>query len=761
MSAFIAVTRGPQVQPVILTEPCRIVAGRSSEAELELPNLEVSREHCAFHWDGTVCQVENLSAAHGTSVNGKRIDGRADLKEGDMISIGPVLCLFGKGEPPVTVHTAGDVHGAIIVRGKPSDRIIIDGELTLGRDNTCAVVLPDPTVSREHAKIRPTPKGCIVEDLNSTGGSFVNGHRFDKQELTVGDRLRIGPFNFQFDGTALIRASHEGPTVRANGIGVMGGVNRILDGVHLKIEPSSFVGIIGPSGHGKSTLLNALAGLRRPNDGKITIDGLDLYGSAVHAGLGYVPQDDIVHLELTVVQALQFSARLRLARNTPKLEIEKLVFQTIERLGLAEHMAKPIARLSGGQRKRVSVATEVLARPPILYLDEPSSGLDPAREFELMELLRSLADTGCTVVCTTHVLENAFLLDQINVIFRGSLVFQGKVDEVRAYFGVEKLAGLYNRLDERRELWRPEWERLHPPEPAESADKPPAKRAAAARLGTPQKKAFALPILLARQFAIEAADLKNFIILLGQPLIIAALVCWVSKQWQLVMFFAYLATLWFGCSNAAQVVVKEIAIFRRERLVGVGLHSYILSKVIFLGAISLLQAGLCYGTMYGWETFLRDKEEESGPGGSVLWQIVSLIGTAAAAVGIGTAISSIAKTVVQAVMIVPLILIPMIVFSGFTVPPSDMSPSVRFVSKLMPSYSSQTLMDTSFLWHEKIEGRVASDFSQSYTNLRKEVDFDDQQPFKETAPAKRALLVLLGWTAITYFVSWFSLRKQG
>ena len=117
--------------------------------------------------------------------------------------------------------------------------------------------------------------------------------------------------------------------------------------------------------------------------------------------------------------------------------------------GLRPHASKSICHLSGGQRKRVSVGVELLAKPAVLFLDEPSSGLDPATEFQLMELLRDLADTGCTIVCTTHVMENAFLMDQLIVLVGGCLSFQGSAQSAREYFGVPKLTGLYDRLANR------------------------------------------------------------------------------------------------------------------------------------------------------------------------------------------------------------------------------------------------------------------------------------------------------------------------
>jgi ABC-type multidrug transport system ATPase subunit len=175
-----------------------------------------------------------------------------------------------------------------------------------------------------------------------------------------------------------------------------------------------------------------LAGCGLPTPAAILID-IDYYQSfdALRSRIGYVPQDDIVHSELTVIEAFTFSVRLRLPAGTPVSEIDVLVEDTIARLGLNDRSHFRISQLSGGQRKRINVDIELLNRPLLLFLDEPTTGLDPFSEFKLMELLRTLADAGCTVVCTTHVIENAFLMDQIAVMTKGRLVFQGPPDSDR------------------------------------------------------------------------------------------------------------------------------------------------------------------------------------------------------------------------------------------------------------------------------------------------------------------------------------------
>jgi len=746
------------------------VFGRAPGSAVELEHVEVSRQHCRFTWDGSTLTVEDLETARGTTINGIRIDEPTVLQPGDELALGPVVLRFSlltdaRSERAAAVDER-DAPPEMLVLGAPAERVEITSELTVGREDGCDVVLRDASVSRRHARFSVLPNGgCSVTDLQSAGGSFINGHRFDEHEFTVGDRLQIGPFVFQFDGRALFRvANSQGGAVRATGLHMRvtersvldrltgrARTQTILDNVSLSVPPSRFFGLLGPSGAGKSSLLAVLAGLRKPDGGFVLVDGADVYANPEPPEFGFVPQDDIVHLELTVRQALHFAARLRLAANTPPHEIDRLLSQTMHQLGLSARAELPIWRLSGGQRKRVSVAVELLARPSILFLDEPTSGLDPATEFQLMSLLRDLADTGCTVIATTHVVENAYLIDQLVILVGGCLAFQGSAAEVREYFHVPKLTDLYDQLVQRTPAeWQSAFEERQAKALQADSAAPAVLKSAASNLPA---RTFPLPILLARQWAIFRSDWRNFLPLLGQPLIIGALVCWVSDERELVMFFAYLSTLYFGCSNAAPELVKEIAIYRRERLVGVGTHPYLGSKVAFISALTILQAFLLYIVLvFG----------EGGPDGSVLLQLAALTGTALAAVGIGCAISAVARNVTQAVSIVPVVLIPMIIFSGYVVKPTAMSDAVRRVSRATPAYAAQVVFDTSFIYQRPLVGELTEDYYQAIKNLgANEIENrTEDDRYIKLGPALRGLLVQLLWAVGAYWVAWFALRKR-
>lgn len=732
-----------------------MIVGRAAQADLRLDSPEISRRHCRIAGDGEAWQIEDLGSRVGTRVNGEKITGVRSLHLDDLISLGPVTLRIrpesAREQPMTQTPMPPTKIGQPIYRGREVDEIPLAGELLIGRAENADVILPDPRVSRSHAQIQKTPGGFRVVSLTERAESLVNGQYFDQHDLVIGDQLQFGPFYFRFNGRHLQQvASVSGGTLNVANLCREVRAGSILENVSLHIERCQFVGILGPSGSGKSTLLGALSGLRPADSGAVKINNTDLYShfDDLRTLLGYVPQEDIVHRELTVRQALVFSARLRLAADTPRFEIEKLAMQTIDELGLTERASTEIWRLSGGQVKRVSVAAEVLSRPPVLFLDEPTSGLDPATEFKMMELLRNLAGTGCTVLCTTHLMENVHLMDLLAVLLDGRLIFAGSPEETRAHFGVQRLTLLFDKLEEKTaEEWAREFEaKREAAIPTETSAAAPVRRPA-------KKKRFwsTLPILLQRQWAILRADPRNFLVLFGQPLAIGALVTWASNDVSLILFFAYVATLWFGCSNGVQEIVKEIPIYRRERIVGLGRTVYLASKFVTTSVITAAQAGLLYGWCYFAEHAMH---------GSAIWQMAALCGTALTAAGIGLAISALARTSMQAVMLVPLILIPQILFSGYTVKAHEMSAPVLAVSRCVPTFAAQTMMDVSLLWQKKMSRDLGDDWT-ALLNLRTRFnDIKTNQIFDRPAAGLLAAAVQMIWIVAACLLAWIGLRAK-
>jgi len=727
----------------------------------------------------------------------------APLEEGDLIEMPDVLIRFGL------------TSAVPRFQGKETEEILLKGfsKLVLGRatgepapDLKAELDGEDSRISRVHLELEQSAPGVVFAVDKSVTGTLLNGQRFDRRQLIVGDRLRLGSYTFEFTGTSLCRVSaFGGAKVEARNVTftLQNGRN-ILNDISLDIPACSFVGILGGSGQGKSTLMNALCGVNPATTGSVYINGANIADpqQTAAAGIGYVPQDDIVHSELTVTEAITFSARLKLPTGTPAKAIHDLVQETIERLGLEEHKAKRISMLSGGQRKRVSIATELLAKPSVLFLDEPSSGLDPKTEFDLMSLLRRLAGNDCTVICTTHVLGRAYLFDQLVFVHGGHVIFNGTPDEAEKYYNVERgLDEIYLKVggNEKKAAatWRQDFEASRP------EAKPLVYMPSADESSTTQSKVTrgpgflpSLTIQLQRQWAILKADLLNLLFLLAQPVLIGLLVGWVADDAVLRMFLCVVATLWFGCSNGAQQIVREISIFRRERVCGLGLNAYLQSKYGFLTFVTGLQALLLLivtlvtahiinpsdfkrdeffqkmdirlappvtatspgaapldefelvtegaaapsdtavaataapqtapdpakpkGAGFVMNTIMRiaiffeagqnifdstdpGEGQQAAPGLKakvvaialtvIGLKLAALLAAAAVGVAIGLCISALVRTPTQAVMWVPLVLIPQILFGGFVVTRPEMTSSVRAASTIIPSFCAQRMMD--------------------------------------------------------------------
>ena len=245
----------------------------------------------------------------------------------------------------------------------------------------------------------------------------------------------------------------------------------IVDGTSMGVEPNSFVVVVGGSGTGKSSLLGCITGASPCTSGSVCFDGIDTRGNrnAFDAVLGYVPQKDIMHVELTVEQSLTYTAKLRIARDATRTEIKAAVAHAIEAVDLGGREKTMIANLSGGQKKRVSIAMELLASPRLLILDEPTSGLSPDLDRSMMELCRKLSHENCTVLMVTHNMSNINLCDKIAFLGTGGvLCYYGSPEAMDEYFDVELTSDIFEKLHDpeqveyyrRKYFTSPEFNRL-------------------------------------------------------------------------------------------------------------------------------------------------------------------------------------------------------------------------------------------------------------------------------------------------------------
>ena len=315
------------------------------------------------------------------------------------------------------------------------------------------VVLSDLNVSRHHAELRKSPTGSYeIVDLGSHNGTFVNGQRVSSQVLTEQDLVSIGNSTFRLKDGELRQFVDEGNiTFTAQDLVVkVGGGKILLDHVTFPIPEKCLLGVIGPSGAGKSTLLGALTGMRPADTGTVLYDNRDLYQNynELRYRIGLVPQESVLHTQLTARRALQYSAELRFPADTKAAERDGRVDEVMGELGLTKHANTRADRLSGGQLKRVNVAQELLTKPSLLFLDEPTSGLDPGLDKSVMEQMRDLAHDGRTVIVVTHSVDNLDTCDRLLVLVPGGrIAYYGPPEEGLAYFGQARWAEVFQAFE--------------------------------------------------------------------------------------------------------------------------------------------------------------------------------------------------------------------------------------------------------------------------------------------------------------------------
>ncbi|WP_242424150.1 FHA domain-containing protein, partial [Frankia sp. EI5c] len=249
------------------------------------------------------------------------------------------------------------------------------GTMSLGRARDNDIVITDLLASRRHAELYIGRSGLQIADLDSANGVFVNGRRISRANVNQGDVIAIGHHVFQLEGELLVEYLDSGDvSFEADALNVFAGEKQLMHDMTFKLPGRALLGVVGPSGAGKSTLLNALTGFRPADTGNVRYAGRDMYSEydELRRRIGYVPQEDLLHTSLTVRKALEFGAELRFPPDTTKAERRQRVDEVLGELGLTHHANTQVSRLSGGQRKRTSVALELLTKPTLLYLDEPT-----------------------------------------------------------------------------------------------------------------------------------------------------------------------------------------------------------------------------------------------------------------------------------------------------------------------------------------------------------------------------------------------------
>jgi ABC transport system ATP-binding/permease protein len=710
-----------------------LTLGRAPHNQIVVISRFVSANHARIEPNGVSHQIVDVGSTNGLLYQGQRLAPNTPkaLIDGDIIRIGDPI-----GGSFVTLTYINPA----AVRTQQLPPIALPGPgmpLLIGRGQGGA--WENPQISRNHATIQYQVDGTyVLRDLGSTNGTYVNGQRITAHTLRHGDVIQIGPFKLTHTGTALLQqAQRSGMRIAARALiverpddratlcqlaqarlrGVGTPQKRILQQVSLCIEPGEFVALVGGSGAGKSTLMGALSGFARATGGTVQVNGDDFYRNfdAYRSVLGYVPQDDIVHRMLPVGRALDYAARLRLPDDTAAIEIADRITRVLQDVEMSEHRATLVDNLSGGQRKRVSIGSELLADPSLFFLDEPTSGLDPGLEKKMMYTLRRLADGGRTVVLVTHATANIDQCDLVAFMSAGRLVYYGPPRDAKLFFGVtsDDFADIYTRIDGRfsasdpvfandaamqqayagwqlahrgssdqpwlAELWEVRfrgspYDQQYIQSRLGQAGSPLAAAPPAATSGAPVQvsplRQFRL--LAQRYLDLVVQDRRNLTILLLQAPFIAALMALVIKSDAVVgsgaifssarpvMFMLATIAVWFGIINAAREITKEAAIYRRERLANLRIVPYVLSKIVVLTGLVVIQSILLLAII-GMKVHLPDAGIITSVGVELF---VTTFLASLAGLALGLLISTVATTPDRAISIVPLALIPQIILSG-------------------------------------------------------------------------------------------------
>jgi ABC-type multidrug transport system ATPase subunit/pSer/pThr/pTyr-binding forkhead associated (FHA) protein len=587
--------------------------GRDPASDVLLADPRVSWHHGVLRTDDRGWIFEDSGSTNGTFVGSRRIK-RAGI-EGDI-----VFSLGGAGNgaqmacsaPPMLDQRTGVDRDPISIIQVPART------LRIGRAPDNDIVLSDLIVSRHHAELRNIGGGRHqIVDLGGHNGTFVNGRRITSAVLTERDIVGIGRATFRLVGDELREFVDTGDvSLIAQELTVRTAKGKVLlDHVSFPIPERCLVGVIGPSGAGKSTLLGAVTGTRPATEGTVQYDHRDLYPHypELRHRIGLVPQEDILHTQLPTRRALGYAAELRFPGDTVAAERARRVDEVIEELGLTPHAQTRIDRLSGGQRKRVSVALELLTKPSLLFLDEPTSGLDPGLDKSVMEMMRDLAHDGRTVVVVTHSVANLDTCDRLLVLVPGGRVaFYGPPSEGLRFFGKNSWAEVFQAFDREPDRdWAGDY-RMSPfyAQYVASALEAPAAPAGVRQLPPPakpprQQGRFAQLRTLSRRYLAVIGSERSYLAVLGiLPIVVGALIRAVPAANGLagppgqnpdaasLLLTLIIGACFVGAANAVRELVKERAIYRRERAAGLSAGIYLLSKILILSLITGIQAVL-------------------------------------------------------------------------------------------------------------------------------------------------------------------------
>jgi ABC transport system ATP-binding/permease protein len=672
-----------------------IIVGRDVRADLRIPHPAIARAHMILRCvDGQWTAIDNDSL-NGMFVGTERVL-RLPVLDRTAITLGdpegPRLT-FELGPAPDEPPT-GDTkrHGL--------------QSITIGRAPDNDIGVSDMMASRHHATLVATPSGPQIHDAHSDNGTFVNGERIKRKALQENDVVTIGNVDFMFVDGNLVRRTEPAATtggleVHEVGLALGDGDVTLLDRVSLTVRPGALTAVIGPSGSGKSTLLKMMVGVWQPTSGTVRFDGRDLHAEyeSLRSRVGMVPREDIVHRTLTVAQALNIGVRLRMPSDITKGERRQIVSRVLQELEMTEHADTRVGNLSGGQRKRVSVAMELLTEPSLLMLDEPTSGLDPALDRQVMTMLRRLADAGRVIVVVTPSLRFLDVCDQVLLLAPGGrTAYRGSPDGVAEAMGSEDWADIYEDIRADPDGAQRRYFERH----GSTAD-PVARPAAPASRVTRHSRSTSfwrqVSAIAQRQAHLLVADRRYLVFLVLAPIVVGLLPLAVGgdagftkphggtaapfEPRQIIVLLNFAAIL-MGLTVSVGDLVGERAIYRHEQEAGLSPSAYLLAKLAVFGAVAVIQSALLVLVVTAPGIGKRAPAAAAVLGSPTLELFVDVAATAAVAAVLGLAISAVSSSSNQYIPLLAVACVAQLVFAGGFVPMTG-HPVLEAIAALTPA----------------------------------------------------------------------------
>ncbi|WP_030272314.1 FHA domain-containing protein [Streptomyces sp. NRRL B-24484] len=709
--------------------------GRDPTSEVFLSDPRVSWHHAVLHADGDHWELDDTGSTNGTYTDGHRIR-HLDVGAGSEMRFGSAAdgprCTLRElparpvadRRPSALTSITGSMRPPTTVRPLPAKVVHI------GRALDNELVVGDLSVSRRHAELRARSDGrWEIVDLGSHNGTYLNGQPVLDALVGEGDLIGIGHSVFCLVGDELQQFVDTGDVdLDVDGLGVtVDGGRRLLDSVTFPVGQKMLLAVAGPSGAGKSTLLNALTGLRPANEGTVRYDGRDLYRdyAELRRRIGLVPQDDILHTQLQVRRALRYAAELRFPDDTAAAEREARVEEVITELGLEKRADQVISSLSGGQRKRVSVALELLTKPSLLFLDEPTSGLDPGMDRSVMQMLRNLADDGRTVIVVTHSVLSLDVCDRLLLLAPGGrIAFYGPPGETLDFFGFQQWPDAFDAFENDTERdWAgqfrssPSYRRyiagaMDRPGPAPGTT-PAAAETPAPKPPRPQRWHHQVGTLVRRYATALTADRTFLAVMIALPFVMGVMARALAgkKLAEDSVFNALLilcvGAVLTGAANSVRELVKERVIYQRERAVGLSRSAYLWSKIIVLGTVTVVQAVVL--TMVA----LLGVDLRPQGGGGVLMPPLLEITLAVAllaftAMMLGLLISALVKKEEVTMPLLVLVAIVQVVFCGALIQLNS-TPVLAQLSWLVPSRWAFAAMASTVDLHASVPKPLTAD----------------------------------------------------